>query len=106
MILDCFVHSVEVEIHVCDEVKNMKKDFRCSQKLLVSKMGYFAEVTTGNNIFLGIKKYMYSCYCCIQILTACVVVIINLCIDSLSEFFFSSDFLYTPEEDNGKTIDT
>lgn len=39
--------SVEVEIHVCDEVKNMKRDFRCPQKLLVTKMGYFAEVTTG-----------------------------------------------------------
>jgi hypothetical protein len=38
---------VEVEIHVCDEVKNVKRDFRCPQKLLVSEMGYFAEVTTG-----------------------------------------------------------
>ncbi|PSN50899.1 hypothetical protein C0J52_05356 [Blattella germanica] len=40
--------EIEVEIHVCDEVKNLKRDFRCPQKLLVSKMGYFAEVTTGN----------------------------------------------------------
>ncbi|XP_054281403.1 SANT and BTB domain regulator of class switch recombination-like [Macrosteles quadrilineatus] len=43
-------NDIEVEIHVCDEVKNTKKDFRCSQKLLVSKMGYFAEVTTGQNL--------------------------------------------------------
>ncbi|XP_063927415.1 SANT and BTB domain regulator of class switch recombination [Zophobas morio] len=40
----------EVEIHVCDEVKNMKKDFVCNQKLLVEKMGYFAEVTTGQRL--------------------------------------------------------
>ncbi|XP_075217771.1 uncharacterized protein LOC142322580 [Lycorma delicatula] len=42
--------DIEVEIHVCDEAKNLKKDFRCSQKLLVSKMGYFAEVTTGQKL--------------------------------------------------------
>ncbi|KDR11511.1 uncharacterized protein KIAA1841 homolog isoform X1 [Zootermopsis nevadensis] len=42
--------EVEVEIHVCDEVKNVKRDFRCPQKLLVSKMGYFAEVTTGQKL--------------------------------------------------------
>lgn len=41
---------MEVVIHVCDEIKNLKKDFRCSQKLLVSKMGYFAEVTTGQKL--------------------------------------------------------
>ena len=39
-----------MEIHVCDEVKNMKKDFVCNQKLLVEKMGYFAEVTTGQRL--------------------------------------------------------
>ncbi|RZC32253.1 hypothetical protein BDFB_000698, partial [Asbolus verrucosus] len=39
-----------VEIHVCDEVKNMKKDFVCNQKLLVEKMGYFAEVTNGQRL--------------------------------------------------------
>jgi hypothetical protein len=44
------VSSSEVEIHVCDEVKNMKKDFVCNQKLLVEKMGYFAEVTTGQRL--------------------------------------------------------
>lgn len=42
--------SSDVEIHVCDEVKNIKKDFICNQKLLVEKMGYFAEVTTGQRL--------------------------------------------------------
>ncbi|XP_033610330.1 uncharacterized protein KIAA1841 homolog isoform X2 [Cryptotermes secundus] len=42
--------EAEVEIHVCDEVKNVKRDFRCPQKLLVNKMGYFAEVTTGQKL--------------------------------------------------------
>lgn len=42
--------SSQVEIHVCDEVKNVKKDFICSQKLLVEKMGYFAEVTSGQKL--------------------------------------------------------
>ncbi|KAL3271538.1 hypothetical protein HHI36_022015 [Cryptolaemus montrouzieri] len=40
----------QVEIHVCDEVKNMKKDFYCNQKLLIEKMGYFAEVTSGQKL--------------------------------------------------------
>ncbi|XP_076256247.1 SANT and BTB domain regulator of class switch recombination isoform X2 [Rhynchophorus ferrugineus] len=40
----------EVEIHVCDEVKNMKRTFVCNQKLLVEKMGYFAEVTLGQKL--------------------------------------------------------
>ncbi|XP_060533747.1 SANT and BTB domain regulator of class switch recombination isoform X2 [Cylas formicarius] len=40
----------EVEIHVCDEVKNTKKTFICNQQLLVEKMGYFAEVTLGQNL--------------------------------------------------------
>ncbi|XP_039297593.1 uncharacterized protein KIAA1841 homolog [Nilaparvata lugens] len=43
-------NDIEVEIHVCDEAKNLKKDFRCSQRLLISKMGYFAEVTTGQRL--------------------------------------------------------
>uniref|UniRef100_A0A8D8XBH6 Uncharacterized protein KIAA1841 homolog n=2 Tax=Cacopsylla melanoneura TaxID=428564 RepID=A0A8D8XBH6_9HEMI len=42
--------DIEVEIHVCDEVKNLKRDFKCSQKLLVSKMGYFAQVTMGQRL--------------------------------------------------------
>ncbi|XP_012266764.2 SANT and BTB domain regulator of class switch recombination [Athalia rosae] len=40
----------EVEIHVCDEAKNIKKDFRCPQKLLVQKMCYFADVTAGQKL--------------------------------------------------------
>ncbi|XP_043267741.1 uncharacterized protein KIAA1841 homolog isoform X2 [Venturia canescens] len=40
----------EVEIHVCDEAKNLKKDFRCPQKLLISKMRYFADVTAGQKL--------------------------------------------------------
>ncbi|KAK6641538.1 hypothetical protein RUM44_013250 [Polyplax serrata] len=40
----------EVVIHVCDEIKNLKRDFKCSQKLLVSQMGYFAEVTNGQRL--------------------------------------------------------
>ncbi|KAK5638995.1 hypothetical protein RI129_013290 [Pyrocoelia pectoralis] len=42
-------HS-DVIIHVCDEVKNAKKDFVCNQNLLVEKMGYFAEVTAGQRL--------------------------------------------------------
>ncbi|XP_035734208.1 uncharacterized protein KIAA1841 homolog [Vespa mandarinia] len=40
----------EVEIHVCDEGKNMKKDFRCPQKLLIQKMHYFADITAGQKL--------------------------------------------------------
>ncbi|KAJ8683394.1 hypothetical protein QAD02_019186 [Eretmocerus hayati] len=40
----------EVEIHVCDEAKNIKKDFCCPQKLLVQKMCYFADVTAGQKL--------------------------------------------------------
>ncbi|XP_015597107.1 uncharacterized protein KIAA1841 homolog isoform X2 [Cephus cinctus] len=40
----------EVEIHVCDEAKSIKKDFRCPQKLLVQKMCYFADVTAGQKL--------------------------------------------------------
>lgn len=39
-----------MEIHVCDEVKHLKKDFRCPQSLLISKMGYFAEITAGQRL--------------------------------------------------------
>ncbi|KAF5284217.1 hypothetical protein FQR65_LT00217 [Abscondita terminalis] len=42
--------SSDVIIHVCDEVKNAKKDFVCNQDLLVQKMGYFAEVTEGQRL--------------------------------------------------------
>ncbi|EFN82006.1 Uncharacterized protein KIAA1841-like protein [Harpegnathos saltator] len=40
----------EVEIHVCDEDKNIRKNFRCPQKLLVQKMCYFADVTAGQKL--------------------------------------------------------
>lgn len=40
----------EVEIHVCDEVKNLKKTFTCNQKVLIEKMGYFAQVTLGQKL--------------------------------------------------------
>ncbi|GBP35702.1 Uncharacterized protein KIAA1841 homolog [Eumeta japonica] len=53
----------EVEIHVCDEVKGLKKDFRCPQKLLVSKMGYFADVTAGQRL----EDMDISVHCDIQI---------------------------------------
>jgi hypothetical protein len=43
-------YRTEVEIHVCDEVKNIKKDFRCPQKLLIQKMCYFADVTAGQKL--------------------------------------------------------
>lgn len=44
------IFSSEVLIHVCDEVKNTKKDFACNQALLVEKMGYFADITAGKSI--------------------------------------------------------
>ncbi|KAF5285121.1 hypothetical protein FQA39_LY16810 [Lamprigera yunnana] len=47
----CVVKSnSEVVLHVCDEVKNAKKDFVCNQNLLVEKMGYFAQVTEGQRL--------------------------------------------------------
>lgn len=39
----------EVEIHVYDEVKGFKRDFKCLQSLLTSNMGYFSEITKGKN---------------------------------------------------------
>ncbi|CAG5047264.1 unnamed protein product [Parnassius apollo] len=53
----------DVEIHVCDEIKGLKKDFRCPQKLLVSKMGYFADVTAGQRL----EDMDISVHCDIQI---------------------------------------
>lgn len=47
---DSVAKNLEVVIHVCDEVKNLTKDFTCPQKLLVSKMGYFADVTAGQKL--------------------------------------------------------
>ena len=40
----------EVEIHVHDEEKNIKKNFHCPQKLLIQKMHYFADVTAGQKL--------------------------------------------------------
>lgn len=45
-------NDVDVIIHVCDEVKGVSRDFTCPQKLLVSKMGYFADVTNGSSKFI------------------------------------------------------
>ncbi|XP_017478928.1 PREDICTED: uncharacterized protein LOC108368564 [Rhagoletis zephyria] len=53
----------EVVIHVCDEVKNITRDFICSQRLLVNKMGYFAEVTAGQKL----EEVDISVHCDIQI---------------------------------------
>ncbi|KNC30373.1 hypothetical protein FF38_02690 [Lucilia cuprina] len=53
----------EVVIHVCDEVKNTSKDFVCPQSLLVSKMGYFADVTAGQKL----EDMDISVHCDIQI---------------------------------------
>ncbi|CAH2240432.1 jg6176, partial [Pararge aegeria aegeria] len=55
--------SGDVEIHVCDEVKGLKKDFRCAQKLLVAKMGYFADVTAGQRL----EDMDISVHCDIQV---------------------------------------
>ncbi|EDW69607.1 SANT and BTB domain regulator of class switch recombination [Drosophila virilis] len=53
----------EVVIHVCDEVKNTSRDFSCPQSLLVSKMGYFADVTAGQRL----EEMDISVHCDIQI---------------------------------------
>lgn len=59
--INCF--SPEVIIHVCDEVANTSKDFLCPQSLLVSKMGYFADVTAGQKL----EDMDISVHCDIQI---------------------------------------
>ncbi|XP_050441505.1 SANT and BTB domain regulator of class switch recombination [Adelges cooleyi] len=40
----------EIEINVCDAVQKVKKVFRCPKRLLISKMGYFAEVAKGQRL--------------------------------------------------------
>lgn len=55
--------SHEVLIHVCDEVKGTSKDFSCPQRLLVSKMGYFADVTAGQRL----EDMDISVHCDLQI---------------------------------------
>ena len=39
-----------VTIHVCDETRDTKKDFVCRQDLLLSQMGYFRDITTGQSL--------------------------------------------------------
>lgn len=50
-------------IHVCDEVKGSSRDFKCPQKLLVSKMGYFSDVTAGQRL----EDMDISVHCDLQI---------------------------------------
>ncbi len=50
IIVDSKETEPELTIHVCDEVKNISRDFTCPQKLLVSKMGYFADITNGQRL--------------------------------------------------------
>lgn len=50
-------------IHVCDEVKGVSRDFMCQQKLLVAKMGYFADVTSGQRL----EDMDISVHCDLQI---------------------------------------
>ena len=42
--------SRNVTIHVCDETRDAKKDFVCRQDLLLSQMGYFRDITTGQSL--------------------------------------------------------
>ena len=37
-------------IHVCDETRDAKKDFTCPQDLLLSQMGYFRDITSGQSL--------------------------------------------------------
>ena len=37
-------------IHVCDETRDAKRDFTCRQDLLLSQMGYFRDITTGQSL--------------------------------------------------------
>ncbi|XP_062543396.1 SANT and BTB domain regulator of class switch recombination isoform X2 [Armigeres subalbatus] len=53
----------EVIIHVCDEVKGTSRDFACPQKLLITKMGYFADVTAGQRL----EDMDISVHCDLQI---------------------------------------
>ncbi|XP_053675983.1 SANT and BTB domain regulator of class switch recombination [Anopheles nili] len=53
----------EVVIHVCDEVKGSSRDFSCPQKLLITKMGYFADVTAGQRL----EDMDISVHCDLQI---------------------------------------
>lgn len=48
---------------MCDELKGVSRDFSCPQKLLVSKMGYFADVTSGQRL----EDMDISVHCDLQI---------------------------------------
>ena len=37
-------------IHVCDENRGTKKDFTCPQGLLMEKMVYFKDITSGQQL--------------------------------------------------------
>jgi Domain of unknown function (DUF3342) len=50
LVIDQTRKEPELTIHVCDEVKSVSRDFTCPQKLLVSKMGYFADITNGQKL--------------------------------------------------------
>lgn len=39
-----------VTIHVCDDVRHDRKDFHCRQDLLLKHMGYFIDVTSGQDL--------------------------------------------------------
>ncbi|XP_037934776.1 uncharacterized protein KIAA1841 homolog [Teleopsis dalmanni] len=55
--------EAEVVIHVCDEAKKVSCDFYCPKNLLVSKMGYFADVTAGQKL----EEMDISVHCEVQI---------------------------------------
>lgn len=58
-----YFSSSLVTIHVCDEVKNISRDFVCPQALLVAQMGYFADVTAGQRL----EDMDISVHCDVQI---------------------------------------
>ncbi|KAL1130299.1 hypothetical protein AAG570_013237 [Ranatra chinensis] len=55
--------DVEVNIHVTDEYKNQRKDFKCPQSILVTKMSYFAEITSGQKL----EEMDISVHCDIEV---------------------------------------
>lgn len=61
--LYCFNKYREIQIHVCDEVKKNTCDFTCPQELLISKMGYFANLADSQNL----EDMDISVHCDIQV---------------------------------------
>ena len=43
-------YSKEIIIHVCDDARDEKRDFACPQDLLLAQMGYFRDITSGQNL--------------------------------------------------------